>query len=528
MSAAFVTLDGVSYATPDGRSLFDNLTLALGAERTGLVGRNGIGKSTLLRLILGQLTPASGHVVLRGQIGVMMPSPGPSGNESVATILGVEASLQRLRRIVDGQGSEGDLAEADWGLEGRLAAALVDVGLSGLDLGRPAASLSGGQLTRARMAGLLAAEPDLLILDEPTNNLDAEARELLTQILRRWKGGAIIVSHDRALLRGMDRIIELSGLGAWTYGGGYDLYAERKAAEVAAASRDLAVAEAEIARATREAQASVERRARRDAAGRRASERRDQPAIMLNAKPAKAQATAARERRISERLNADATEVLAVAASRAERLRNLEFDLPPSGLAPGKTVLAMEEVVFAYPAQPDIIKSFNLRIVGAERVAIVGPNGTGKTTLLKLAADELRTTSGRIQRGCQAAFLDQQTAVLGDSGSVVAAFRRINPAASENRARAALARFLFRGPLGDKPVASLSGGERLRAALASVLMGDVPPQLLILDEPTNHLDLDSIGAVEAALLGYDGALLVVSHDRDFLGAINIQREIALC
>jgi ATPase subunit of ABC transporter with duplicated ATPase domains len=193
----------------------------------------------------------------------------------------------------------------------------------------------------------------------------------------------------------------------------------------------------------------------------------------------------------------------------------------------GKTVLVMEDVSFAWPGHPPLIAGRSLRIVGPERVAVSGPNGSGKTTLIRLAAGELAPTAGRIARGAATAFLDQQTALLGDDESLVAAFRRLNPAASDNAARAALARFLFRNIAAEKPVRALSGGERLRAALACVLAGDRPPQLLILDEPTNHLDLDSIAAVEAALAGYDGALLVVSHDRDFLEAVGIDREVRL-
>ena len=140
---------------------------------------------------------------------------------------------------------------------------------------------------------------------------------------------------------------------------------------------------------------------------------------------------------------------------------------------------------------------------------------------------ELAPTSGRVVLGAPAALLDQKTALLRDEETLAEAFRRLNPQASENAARSALARFLFRNVAADKRIGDLSGGERLRAALACVLMADRPPQLLILDEPTNHLDLDSIAAVEAALAGYDGALLVVSHDRDFLDAVGIAREIVL-
>ena len=524
---AHITLDGLSYATPDGRVLLDNLTLAFGAERTGLVGRNGVGKSTLVRLILGELAPTAGAVTVRGRLGVLRQALSTPLGSSVADLLGVAAPLARLRRIEAGEGSENDLAEADWTLEARLDAALAEVGLPSLDLARPAASLSGGQATRASLAGLLAAEPDLLILDEPTNNLDAAARELVAEVIGRWKRGAIVVSHDRALLRTMDRIVELSSLGAQVFGGGYDLYAQRKAEAEAAAARDLAEAQREASRAAREGQAALERQARRDAAGKRSRARNDAPKILLDARQDRAEATGGRLRQLADRKAGEAAEAVAAAEARVERVRRLAFDLPPSGLPAGKVVLAMEEAGFGWPGRPAILAGVDLRIAGPERVAVAGPNGSGKTTLLRLAAGELGATAGKVLRGARTAFLDQQTALLGDDASLVAAFRRLNPAASENAARAALARFLFRNTAADKPVASLSGGERLRAGLACVLAGEAPPQLLILDEPTNHLDLDSIAAVEAALRGYDGALLVVSHDRDFLEAVGVERTLRL-
>jgi ATPase subunit of ABC transporter with duplicated ATPase domains len=441
--------------------------------------------------------------------------------------MGVAEPLARLARIEAGAGSEADFDAADWTLEARLDAALAEVDLDGFDLNRPAASLSGGQVTRASLAGLMAAEPDLLILDEPTNNLDAAARDLVADVLGRWKGGAIVISHDRTLLRQVDRIVELSGLGAQVFGGGYDFYAERKAEAEAAAVRELADAEKQAARVAREVQVAAERKARRDAAGKRSRAKGDQPKIMMDFRAERAEASGGREKRLAERMSGEAAEALSAADAKVERVRRLALDQPPSGLAAGKTVLAFEDVAFAYPEWPPVLRSQSLRIVGPERVAVSGPNGSGKTTLIRLAAGELEPTVGTIVRGAKAAFLDQQTALLGDDATLVAAFRRLNPASSENAARAALARFLFRNTAAEKPVGSLSGGERLRAALACVLLGDEPPGLLILDEPTNHLDLDSISAVEAALVDYDGAVLVVSHDRDFLDAIGIEQEIAL-
>jgi ATPase subunit of ABC transporter with duplicated ATPase domains len=286
--SSFITLDGLSYKTPDGRSLFDNLTLAFGAERTGLVGRNGVGKTTLLRLMLAELTPTSGAVSVRGRVGVLRQALAPPPGAVLADVLGVAEPLARLARIEAGEGTEADFAEADWTLEARLEAALAQVGLAGLDAKRPARSLSGGQATRAALAGVLLQEPDVILLDEPTNNLDTAARALVADFLAGWKGGAVVVSHDRALLRQMDRIVELTSLGAKIYGGGYDLYAERRAEEEAAAERDLVQAERAVARVEREAQAAREKKARRDAAGRRFAAKGSEPKILLDAQAERA------------------------------------------------------------------------------------------------------------------------------------------------------------------------------------------------------------------------------------------------
>jgi ATPase subunit of ABC transporter with duplicated ATPase domains len=174
-----------------------------------------------------------------------------------------------------------------------------------------------------------------------------------------------------------------------------------------------------------------------------------------------------------------------------------------------------------------VLAGVSLRLTGPERIAVTGPNGAGKTTLIRLATGELAPTSGRVRRGVPAVVLDQRAALLDDGETLLQNFRRLNPAADDNAAHAALARFLFRNVTALKPAGALSGGERLRAALACTLLAARPPQLIILDEPTNHLDLDSIAAVEAALAAYDGALLVVSHDRAFLEAIGAQRELEL-
>jgi len=526
-ASALVTLDRVAARTPDGHTLFSDLSLAFGRERTGVVGRNGAGKTTLLRLIAGLSEPAEGTVSRAGRIGCLDQRGDPEPGETIAGTLGVAGALAVIARVLAGEGGADDLADADWTLEDRIAGALDEVGLSDLDLTRPTASLSGGEQTRLRLAALLLDQPDLLVLDEPTNHLDREGRAIVAGVLDRWKGGAVVVSHDRRLLRRMDRIMELSSLGAATYGGNYDLYAGQKAAERAAAERGLDVAERDAGRAAREAQRAVEKKARRDKAGRAFAAKKSEPKILLGAMAERAENSGARENRLAERRASEAESALTEARERVERVRALEIPLPTTGLAAGRTVLALDEAAWDAPDGRRIVGPLSLKLTGPERVAVTGANGAGKTTLLRLISGQIEPTSGRVERPVAAAMLDQETALLRPDETLIEAYRRLNPEATPNQAHAALARFLFRNAAAQRLVRTLSGGERLRAGLACVMTGARPPQLLILDEPTNHLDLDSIAAVEAALTAWDGALIAVSHDADFLEAIGVERRIEL-
>ncbi len=526
ISAPIVALRAVTLATPDGRPLLENLDLVFGADRTGLVGRNGIGKSTLLGVIAGEAAPHAGSVERSGRVATLRQSVQAATGDTLADLLGLRSALARLRRLEAGTGSLADAAEADWTLESRLATALSDVGLAGVAADRRLATLSGGERTRAALAALIIAEPDLILLDEPTNNLDADGRDAVARVLAGWKKSAIVVSHDRALLRQMDRIVELTSLGARVYGGGYDLYAARKREEQGAAERDLDVAKRAAAAVERRIQTARERKARSDAQGVRSRAKGDQPKILLDAQKERSQRTAGGANQLADRQRAAAAEALSEAEAAVERVRLLSVHLPATGLPAGRTVLAFTGVGFAYADGERLFAQVDFVMTGPERVALTGPNGTGKSTFLRLASGIAEPSSGTVSRPVPSVMLDQSVAILDPGETILENFRRLNPAATPNQAHAALARFLFRNVDALKPVGALSGGEMLRAGLACTLGGSHPPQLLMLDEPTNHLDLESIAAIEAALADFDGALLVASHDEDFLAAIGIARRLA--
>ncbi len=521
-----VTLSQLTYTGPDGRRLFSNLDLSFGTGRTGLVGRNGVGKTTLLRLITSELLPAAGSVSVVGRVGVLRQSVQPGDDETIADLFGLRAGLALLERAIAGAADADELAEADWTLEARLAEALdalaLEVGPDTL-----LSTLSGGQRTRAALAALVFNAPDLILLDEPTNNLDAEGRAAVADMLAEWHGTAIVISHDRDLLEKMDAIVELTTLGASTYGGNWSQYRERKALELAAVQRDLSHAERQVRDAARAAKVARERQARRDAGGRKKAAKGDMPRILLGGMKRRAEVTAGGLDRLAEK-QADAAQIQAVEArAKIEVLAPFAVRLAPSGLPAGKVVVRASDLTGGYDPKAPIISNASLEIIGPERVAITGPNGAGKTTLLKLLTGVLQPSGGFVQAGGPMALLDQQVGLLERCDTILENFQRLNPDSTINDCRSVLAAFKFRNDAALQSVGTLSGGEMLRAGLACVLGGKTPPMLVVLDEPTNHLDIEAIEIVEAGLRAYDGALLVISHDRSFLENIGVTREIAL-
>lgn len=521
-----VTISHLSYIGPDGHKLFSDLDLTFGPGRTGLVGRNGVGKTTLLRLIAGELAPNAGTISGEGRMGVLRQQVQPGEGETIADLFGVRDGLALLSRAMSGSATADELAEADWTLEARFEAALAQLGLP-VTAETLLSFLSGGQRTRAALAALVFAEPDLILLDEPTNNLDAEGRAAVAELLAGWRGAAIIVSHDRGLLEQVDAIVELTTLGARSYGGGWSFYRERKALELQAAERDRDVAERQVREVARKAQEARERQAQRDAGGRRKGAKGDMPKIVMGGLKRRAEETAGGLDALAEKMASAANEQARAARERIEVLTPFAVKLAPSNLPAGKTVLRASGLTGGYDEAAPTIRNFDLEIIGPERVAVTGPNGVGKTTLIKLLTGQLAPFAGSVQLGGPMALLDQQVGLLDRGESILTNFRRLNPESSEHDCRSLLAAFGFRADAALQRVGTLSGGEMLRAGLAAAVGGKTPPMLLVLDEPTNHLDVEAVEKIEAGLRAFDGAILVISHDRTFLENIGVTREVGL-
>jgi ATPase subunit of ABC transporter with duplicated ATPase domains len=493
MSSIVVARD-LSVEFSNGSELFQNLNLSLDVGRTALVGPNGVGKTCLAKLLVGEFEPTNGVVRRHGSVKLVRQ------REEPRPITVAEC-----------------LAEYEWSMLGEQLLQHIDRDVLCTDL-------SGGQWMRVRLARALSA--DFLILDEPTNDLDREGRDTIMQFLRLHAGGILLISHDRECLELCEDILELSNRGLAKFSGGWVAYLESRARE----QERLGAA---LDRAKRERDAAVahqvEQRARQEKRNRRgadAAARGGAPKILLGARKLRAQAT-------TNRVDATVMKKTALAVRAAhEAFGELKVDL----------VMYSDVIGRALPTQKLVAdaRDFNVRFQdwiyaedltfswrGNIRVAVQGANGSGKSTLLSALLGQQLETRGELRRGeLTYGYIDQRRSALDDAKSVFDNIRAVS-ASTDTEIRNQLARFLFTKDAVFQKVSDLSGGERLRAALARGLLSADMPELLVLDEPTNNLDRTNIEFLERIVSEFQGAVVIVSHDERFLTNCGIDSELRL-
>jgi ATPase subunit of ABC transporter with duplicated ATPase domains len=540
-----ILLDRVTFSWPDGTTALADVSGSFGTGRTGLVGRNGSGKSTLLRLIAGELSPTAGNIVTTAEASYLPQRLTLDVARPVADLLGVGATLRALRAIESGDADPRhfDAVGSDWDVEARSHAALADAGLAPDMLDRSVGQLSGGEAVLTAIAGIRLRGADITLLDEPTNNLDREARARLYDMVGSWRGALVVVSHDIALLELMDDTAELYDNELSVFGGPYSEWQAWLQAEQDAARQAETTAAAALRREKRERIEAETTLSRRAAMGRKAQLEKRVPKIISGGRKMAAQVSAGKLRGEKAEREANARAALDAAERRVRDDDRVKIDLPDPGVPAGRRIARLGDGERSWIIQ------------GPERVALIGPNGAGKTTLLERLVGAAGPFSGsehafpdldpgitREREGQTPAilrtvraelhtdrvgYLPQRVDGLDDAGSVLENIAAAAPGVSTVELRNRLARFLIRGAAVDRHVATLSGGERFRVALARLLLADPPPQLLVFDEPTNNLDLDTAGQLVDALAAYRGAVLIVSHDDAFLERIGVDLVLEL-
>jgi ATPase subunit of ABC transporter with duplicated ATPase domains len=527
-----IIIQNLTYIHTNGDLLFSDINLIVNKyDKIALIGNNGTGKSTLLSILAGK-RPASGGLVKANSTPYYIPQIfGQFNDYSIAQALQIEDKLKALHEILNGNVTEENLVllDDDWSIEERCKEAFMHWKLNEVSLDQKIGSLSGGQKTKVFLAGIRIHSSEIVLLDEPSNHLDADSRVILYNYIKITTDTLVVVSHDRTLLNLFTAICELNKNGISMYGGNYDFYAEQKKIENEIFDHDLKNKEKAFRKAKEIERESIERQQKLDARGKKKQEKAGLPTISMNTLKNNAEKSTSRLKGVhAEKINIISEDLRQLRAGMPD-IDKMKMDFYNSDLHTGKVLITAKDINFSYGDSLLWKQDLNFQIRSGDRIAIKGLNGSGKTTLIKMILGELDAQSGSMDRaGVNSVYIDQDYSLIDNKLSVYEQAQQFNLGALlEHDIKIRLNRFLFGREYWDKPGGALSGGEKMRLILCLLTINNVAPDIIILDEPTNNLDILNIEILTAAINAYKGTVLVVSHDEYFLKRISVEESVVL-
>lgn len=527
-----ILLQNISFGFPGGDLLFNHINVTIPSQtKSALVGNNGMGKSTLLKIIADEIQSLSGNINIQGDIFYVPQMFGNFNHFTIAECLRIDQKLHALLKITNGEVDEEyfEILNDDWEIEERCQNALQYWGLQNFKLTQKLGELSGGQKTKVFLAGIQINQPDIIILDEPTNHLDNEGRKLLYDLIGKTSATIIIVSHDRTLLNLVDTIFELSNQGISAYGGNFDFYAEQKEIEEEALHHDIHAKEKALKKAKEKERKTLERKQKLDARGKQKQEKSGVARIMMNTLRNNAEKNTSKLKSVHTEKISGISGDLRDLRSSLKNFEQMKVNFNDSNLHSGKILITAENLNFSYGKEKLWKENLSLEIRSGDRICIKGSNGSGKTTLIKLLLKNIAPFTGNVRTSeFNSIYIDQEYSLINHNSTIYEFVQTFNDnAMPESEVKTLLSRFLFGKDTWEKTAGVLSGGERLRLLLCGLSITNKAPDMIILDEPTNNLDLQNVEILTQSIKDYHGTLLVISHDEVFLQEIGIDREVVL-
>ena len=527
-----IVIKNLSYEHADKTPLFNQVNLVLNkGEKANLIGANGTGKSTLLKLIA---TASLSAIQLDGRA-YYLPQLNNSqvSKQTIQEALQTDQKVKALHRILQGSIDEQDYVDLDddWKIEDNIAQALHHWQLEGKDLSLPMDQLSGGQQMRVYFANIHIHQPDILLLDEPTNHIDQATRRLLFDFLQQYKGTVLLVSHDIELLNQQAITFEITSKGIQMYKGNYDFYKVQKQEELTALQHQIDVLSKDMRQVKTEQQKLLQKQQKAVGQNKRAEQKGGLPKIVVNMLKNAAENSSAKSTEVQAEKQQKIQGQLWDLKDQLEQIKPFHLSFNNSDLHENKVLFQIKDLNYQYEATAEALWStpLNLEIRSGERLLIEGDNGTGKSTLLQLLVGNLRPTTGHLERlTTRIAFLDQFYSILDHNKTIVEQAQQYNAnLMDEASLKNTLFQYGFRPEQWSKPVAQLSGGECLRLTICCLNLSLSTLDVLILDEPSNNLDIVGLESLYQALKEYRGTIVFVSHDANLRKAIKPNRTIMM-
>lgn len=525
-----VVINNLSYIHPDKEVLFQNINFSISSgEKKSLIGNNGSGKSTLLQIIAGKLEASTGEVICSDKPYYIPQHFGQYDCQTIAQALGVDGKLKALQAILAGDVSNFNLEslDEDWNIENRIDIALRYWNIHGLGLSQTMNHLSGGEKTKVFLSAIAIHAPTIILLDEPSNHLDQESRDLLYQFVEKSKAAMLVVSHDRILLNLLEPTLELKKDRVEVYGGNYDFYEVQKEEKLAALQSQLNENEKSLRYMKQKAIDIAEQKQKNDVRGKKHKQKAGIPRIAMGTFKDQAEQSGAKQKNVQN-------EKLDEISERIKQIREdisyedvLKIDFSKSDLHNGKLLVEAKDVNYSYSEYPLWESPLNFYVRSGDRIRITGNNGSGKSTLIKIMTGVLQPSVGNVFiADFKYLYIDQEYSIINNQLSVFDQVEKFNEHhLLEHELKMLLHRYQFSNNVWDRKCAQLSGGEKMKLLLCCLSIRNNIPDILILDEPTNNLDIQSQKILISSIKNFQGSVIVISHDQYFINEIDIDQII---